>query len=543
MLKRLSLFILAGYLGLFSLAFAPPKTQAAGCNQDVIVEIIIPTEGQTFSETTSSGSVSIPVRVKVFWTDTTNSPALDWVEIYTTNPAIYPNNVLLGQRYITTNQQQTPREIDFQTSSASYANGQNALFARAHLVGSGGYSNDCQSNNRSITVQKAPPDNSALMVFIEPTSLTLNLSQPGELRAFAYSYNNGTYTPLTSGVTFGWTTSFGSLTPNHDRATFLSGTVGTATVKVTGTYGAKNSQKEIFIYVNSTSSGTSGSSTGTIPTAVILCVKSAIGEVRYQAISTGQSVPTAEENDKFHRCFETYQTTIPERFVPTSTPLPPEVQSCLKLAVGAQRFYEINSGRSRPTATENEKGRGCFDKPRTTIPLSFAPIAAEKATIVALAKNSKTKIVTAKERVAEESVETKIPAIIFEGSAEANKSVYLYIFSDPKVLLAKTDENGQWSYTLEDPLDPGQHEVYVAVENLDSNFVRSDPFFIEVAQAAPSDVNPNGGSLNLESNLQSQQRLFIALAALLITVGLVAITFLRRKMLKGATKAPAHPAA
>ena len=46
-----------------------------------------------------------------------------------------------------------------------------------------------------------------------------------------------------------------------------------------------------------------------------------------------------------------------------------------------------------------------------------------------------------------------------------NAYVTLFIYSDPVVVVVKTDEFGRWTYTLDKPLEDGQHTVYAAATN------------------------------------------------------------------------------
>ncbi len=74
------------------------------------------------------------------------------------------------------------------------------------------------------------------------------------------------------------------------------------------------------------------------------------------------------------------------------------------------------------------------------------------------------------------------------GTGTPGDVVTVYIYSDlPLVVTTTVDENGQWSYTLDDPLKDGSHEVYVAVNDDTGKVVRkSSPLALLVvgAQAA-----------------------------------------------------------
>lgn len=71
------------------------------------------------------------------------------------------------------------------------------------------------------------------------------------------------------------------------------------------------------------------------------------------------------------------------------------------------------------------------------------------------------------------------------GQALPNALVTVYIFSDPIVVVVKTDKQGNWSYDLERDLADGDHEAYVAVtDNLGQITAQSAPLpFVKTAEA------------------------------------------------------------
>lgn len=86
--------------------------------------------------------------------------------------------------------------------------------------------------------------------------------------------------------------------------------------------------------------------------------------------------------------------------------------------------------------------------------------------------------------VALETEEAK-ERLVVSGTAYPLSYVVVYIYSDPLVVTVKTDEFGQWTYTLEQDVDEGEHEVYVAVtDNTGQVLEKSEPLrFVKVAQA------------------------------------------------------------
>ena len=64
-----------------------------------------------------------------------------------------------------------------------------------------------------------------------------------------------------------------------------------------------------------------------------------------------------------------------------------------------------------------------------------------------------------------------------KGKGLPNSFITLYIFSDPIVLVVKTDADGNWEYALDKPLKDGQHTIYATTTNNAGTIeARSEPF-------------------------------------------------------------------
>ena len=91
----------------------------------------------------------------------------------------------------------------------------------------------------------------------------------------------------------------------------------------------------------------------------------------------------------------------------------------------------------------------------------------------------------------EETVkEIKKKKLQIAGKALPNSFITVYIYSDPIVVIVKTDESGNWTYTLDKTLEDGRHEIYAAVTNNSGKIVvKSEPFsfFVREAQAIDED--------------------------------------------------------
>ena len=87
------------------------------------------------------------------------------------------------------------------------------------------------------------------------------------------------------------------------------------------------------------------------------------------------------------------------------------------------------------------------------------------------------------ERVVSEK--TGQAATRLSGTGLPNSVVTVYVYSDPIVIVAKTDANGNWTYELDRDLEDGDHEVYVAVtDNVGRITAKSEPLpFVKTAEA------------------------------------------------------------
>jgi len=86
-----------------------------------------------------------------------------------------------------------------------------------------------------------------------------------------------------------------------------------------------------------------------------------------------------------------------------------------------------------------------------------------------------------------DGIESKQEVVAFSGTAPIDSYVTLYIFSTPVIVTVKSDQTGNWSYTMDQELDNGQHNVYVASVNNSGKIVaKSDavPFVKEVGAVA-----------------------------------------------------------
>ena len=116
--------------------------------------------------------------------------------------------------------------------------------------------------------------------------------------------------------------------------------------------------------------------------------------------------------------------------------------------------------------------------------------------------------------------------LVFSGIGPPNSYVTIYIYSDPIVVTTKTDENGNFTYTLDKNLLDGEHEVYVTVTD-DTGKIqeKSNPltFFVSRAQAVTEEEYLRG-DVNIDTERSEVVNNFvlpalIMVGALILVVG------------------------
>lgn len=116
--------------------------------------------------------------------------------------------------------------------------------------------------------------------------------------------------------------------------------------------------------------------------------------------------------------------------------------------------------------------------------------------------------------------------LVFEGVALPNTFVTLYIYSTPIVVNVKTDDSGIWTYELEQELENGEHQIYVAtVDNTGKIIARSNPIlFTKTADAASVGIAGGLQSSMTTENFLKDNFILITLA-ILISVVILSMMF------------------
>jgi hypothetical protein len=300
-------------------------------------------------------------------------------------------------------------------------------------------------------------------------------------------------TEINQYAVYQWETNIGSVSPALGAARFSSGsTAGAGRVLVRAYFGGREAIREIPVQVQSqvtspattttASSGGTIATTGTSPTPTEPLPGVSSGSVG--STTTNQTTPLTQEQRV--------------QLIARQMDSQPAVLACANQNLTSARIEELKATGRRLSPEEFSRMRGCFSQTSYVIPASYAPAEpTEVKTLMpeantARIKDMKTEVISHEEGVAKS-------VLRFEGQAEPNTDVLLYVFSEPLVLYAKTDGNGNWVYDLVDPMAPGEHEAYAVVEASDGTYKRSSAFSFLIETAQASDENPNGYSLSVQN--------------------------------------------
>jgi len=111
------------------------------------------------------------------------------------------------------------------------------------------------------------------------------------------------------------------------------------------------------------------------------------------------------------------------------------------------------------------------------------------------------------------------------GTGPSNVYLVLYVFSDPIVVVVRTDMNGNWRYELDRDLEDGDHEVYVAVtDNLGRITAQSKPLpFTKTAEAVTVRKESFPAQVAEEGNRSPLSRTIGRFASILVTVAILSV--------------------
>lgn len=113
------------------------------------------------------------------------------------------------------------------------------------------------------------------------------------------------------------------------------------------------------------------------------------------------------------------------------------------------------------------------------------------------------------------------------GKGLPNSFVTLYIYSDtPTIVTVMTDENGNWSYSMDKDIEDGRHEVYVAVTDNDGHITaKSEPFFfVKTAEAVTEIATGNSSGKDaaaIQSPVAASRSRQVAVIGIVILISLL----------------------
>lgn len=121
--------------------------------------------------------------------------------------------------------------------------------------------------------------------------------------------------------------------------------------------------------------------------------------------------------------------------------------------------------------------------------------------------------------------------IVMSGKGPPNSFVTIFIYSSPIVVVTRTDASGNFTYTLEKPLDEGRHEVYVTVtDDTGKVLEKSEPavFFVKTARAV-NETEFFRGDVNVEPASERLTRRYLLVSGLVVL--LVVVIFIASRVI------------
>lgn len=392
---------------------------------------------------------------------------------------------------------------NFKWATALWPNGQVKLSAEVFYKG---FVNPCSINSNyilnvinaqtvTLNVESTPaewtgPINSASQIFIVKSFLASLTFDPTPYSIFEWSK----------------ATDVGNISTLDDRAYFSSGLKpGSNIISVRVIYGG--SEKVIGIPINVESIQTietNNDTTSSAPTDA----NTSQADIEPSTVQPS-STPTVAD------------TTTSKQITSSQVQNNLVTKSCIEEVFSVERYVAVNGGTSRPTAEELERAIGCFAPSKYILPLNFSPIdplATKELTV------DEATTINKLENIAITDGSSDKPTLKISGKAKPNSVIIIYIYSDPIIITTSSDSDGNWQYTLEDPLEPGDHEVYAIVDKGDGAYKRSEPLAFFISTASATAANPNGLSLELsdsptETPSQSNRSLIIYVVGSVVILG------------------------
>ena len=366
----------------------------------------------------------------------------------------------------------------------------------------------CRTTPIQVAAQNPLPAN--LVLVTQPQSwqgpLSFSLPISSSLRVPETNFDATQY------AIFNYVTSIGNINASGPTAQFSSGsTAGNGAIKVYASYGGKSIPINIPIIV--------GSATAPLPIPTTVITTNA--STPPTTLQTTSTVGTTTASTGSTNITTTQQATVAARTAVLSNNT--TAQDCVVAAIGRPRFDAINSGTARPTPEELKKFNACFASSNFILPSNFAPVAPKS--LSDLTADSTIAINTLSNEKLTSGTSPK-DALKISGKAKPNSAVVLYVFSEPLVLTTTADAGGNWTYSLQDPIEAGKHEVYAVVDRGDGVYQKSNPFNFLIGTAQAASGNPDALNLTLAGDAtpaQSNRSMLIYIISAIALVLVVAI--------------------
>ena len=141
---------------------------------------------------------------------------------------------------------------------------------------------------------------------------------------------------------------------------------------------------------------------------------------------------------------------------------------------------------------------------------------------------------TISEALVVNSVKTSNNNLKFQGKANPNQIITLYIYSAmPIVITVQADANGNWVYELDKTLVDGTHEAYIAINDDEGKIIETSmptPFFVKEAQAVSiDDFVLTGDASKVPDKTSGMMILYVLGGLVVIFVLIAAILIIRQK--------------
>ncbi len=129
--------------------------------------------------------------------------------------------------------------------------------------------------------------------------------------------------------------------------------------------------------------------------------------------------------------------------------------------------------------------------------------------------------------------------LALSGKSYPESYLKITINSQPLVMTAKSDSTGNWQYVLDKPLEPGEHQTFIEVNN-NGQIEQSGPYPFAIARAQATNDNPLGASLTLVDPQKEvlKNYLYLAGGVVVLAVLVMLIILYFRKLRKMRTTNP-----